>query len=102
MPLDVEMYRRTIYAPPVRKGQAPRRISVIDIEPEGATHTLVFVHGYGGNAAQWIYQLRFFAQSLRVVALDLRGHGLSDDPHSTASEEYSMNGLVDDLEAVLD
>src|SRR5262245_27192411 len=102
MALDIELYRRTVYITTSSKGRILRRLSVIDIEPEGATHTLVFVHSYGGDAAQWIYQLRFFAQSLRVVALDLRGHGLSDDPHSSTSEEYSMNGLVDDLEAVLD
>ncbi|MDQ2714190.1 MAG: alpha/beta fold hydrolase [Chloroflexota bacterium] len=99
MALDVEFYRRTIYLPGAGKGRRLRRISAIDIFPEGATHTLVFVHGYGGNALQWINQLRFFGQTMRVVAPDLRGHGLSDDP---ASVPYTMAGLVDDLEAVLD
>jgi len=105
MPLDVEMYRRTIYAPPVRKGQAPRRISVIDIEPEGATHTLVFVHGYGGNCLQWVNQLRSFSQGstpgqhMRVVAYDMYGHGLSDD---LEGRSYSVESLVDDLELVID
>lgn len=100
MPLDVELYRRTVYEP---MGGSPakkfRRISVLDVQPEDATHTLVFVHGYGGSALQWLYQLRFFGLTMRVIAPDLRGHGLSDDP---ASLPYSMNGLVDDLEVVLD
>ena len=78
MSLDVELYRRTVYVP---MGGSPatkfRRISVLDIQPEDATHTLVFVHGYGGSALQWLYQLRFFGQTMRVVAPDLRGHGLS-------------------------
>src|SRR5579859_7719510 len=103
MALDIELYRQTISLPAPRRhpssnGDALRRISVIDIEPEGATHTLVFIHGYGGNAAQWLYQLRFFGQRLRVVAPDLRGHGLSDDPHDLP---YTLDGLVDDLEQVL-
>ncbi len=99
MALDVELYRRTIYTPTSRKGQVPHRISVIDIAPEGATHTLVLIHGYGGNALQWLYQLRFFGQRFRVIAPELRGHGLSDDPVGLS---YTMADLVDDLETVLD
>ena len=67
MALDIELYRRIIYAP--AEGTV-RRLSVIDIEPEAATRTLVFIHGYGGNSSQWIYQLRFFGQSMRVIAPD--------------------------------
>lgn len=99
MTLDVEMYRRTVYVPLERSARKIRRISVIDIHPEGATRTFVFVHGYGGNAEQWLYQLRFFGELVRVIAPDLRGHGLSDDPETVP---YTMDGLVHDLEAVLD
>ncbi len=99
MPLDIELYRRTIYAPPARSAQGPRRISVIDIHPQGATRTLLFVHGYGGSASHWLHQLRFFGQSMRVLAPDQRGHALSDDP---VGLPYTMDGLVDDLEVVLD
>lgn len=100
MTLDVELYRRTVYVP--MGGSSAKRIrciSVFDIQPEGATTTLILVHGYGGSALQWLYQLRFFGQTMRVVAPDMRGHGLSDDPDLP---KYSMNGLVDDLEVVLD
>ncbi|HEX6108239.1 MAG TPA: alpha/beta fold hydrolase, partial [Ktedonobacteraceae bacterium] len=99
MALDTELYRRTIYTSVDRHAQKLRRISVIDIHPEGATRTLVLVHGYGGSATQWLYQLQFFGQTMRVVAPDMRGHGMSDDPENLA---YTMNGLVDDLELVLD
>src|SRR5712691_2625591 len=99
MALDVELYRRSINVPDAEKGQGPRRISVIDIHPAGATRTLLFVHGYGGNAMQWLYQFRFFWQKMRVIAPDLRGHDFSDDP---AKVPYTMAGLVDDLQVVLD
>ena len=99
MALDIELYRRTLYAPARDPSQNLRRISVIDMHPAGAAHTLLFVHGYGGCATQWLYQLRFFGQTMHVIAPDLRGHGLSDDP---AGLPYSMDGLVDDLELILD
>ncbi len=57
MSLDIELYRRSIDAPVGRHGQKLRRISAIDIQPVGATRTLVLVHGYGGSATQWLYQL---------------------------------------------
>jgi long-chain acyl-CoA synthetase len=99
MALDVELYRRTVYMPSQHAGRMPRRVSVIDIQPEGATHTLVLVHGYGGNALQWLYQLRFFGSRFRVIAPELRGHGLSTDTHDQA---YTLDGLVSDLAYVLD
>jgi long-chain acyl-CoA synthetase len=99
MALDIELYRRTIFTSVNSHTQKLRRISVIDIHPEGATRTLILVHGYGGSATQWLYQLQFFGQTTRVIAPDMRGHAMSDDPEHLA---YTMNGLVDDLELVLD
>ena len=99
MALDIELYRRTIYVPARRGTENLRRISVIDIHPEGATQTLLFVHGFGGSVSQWLYQLRFFGQSMHVIAPNLRGHGLSDDPTGIP---YTMDSFVYDLEMVLD
>jgi long-chain acyl-CoA synthetase len=99
MALDIELYRRTIVTFVGRHRQKLRRISAIDIHPEGATRTMVLVHGYGGSAMQWLYQLQFFGQTMRVIAPDIRGHGMSDDPENLP---YSMQGLVEDLELVLD
>ncbi|HEX8998245.1 MAG TPA: alpha/beta fold hydrolase [Ktedonobacterales bacterium] len=102
MALDVELYRRIVYAPRGGSGaQAKqlRRISVIDIAPEGARRTLVFVHGFGGRALQWVNQLRSFGRDARVIAPDLRGHGQSDDP---AALPMDMDALVEDLRLVLE
>src|SRR6266852_8577541 len=74
MPLDIELYHRTIYVPVGRDKKKLRRISVVDMQPEDAKLTLVMVHGYGGSAAQWLYQLQLFGQKMRVVAPDMRGH----------------------------
>src|SRR5207247_11300976 len=97
IPLDLELYRRTLYLPVSGSSQKLRRISVIDIQPEHATGTVVLVHGYGGSALQWLYQIRFFSQTMRVIAPDVRGHGLTDDPTSLP---YTINCLLENLETV--
>ncbi|HMD80080.1 MAG TPA: alpha/beta fold hydrolase, partial [Anaerolineales bacterium] len=64
---------------------------------EHPQRTFVFIHGFGGHAEQWQYQLQKFALDNRVIALDLRGHGLSDKP----STGYDMPQLLEDLETAL-
>lgn len=41
---------------------------------------VVFIHGLGSCADDWFMQLPAFAADYRCVAVDLRGHGLSDKP----------------------
>ena len=93
MQLDLELYRRE-----VRVSTHPLvRLSAIDIAPDHAQRTLVFVHGYGGQATQWRYQLSHFAAANRVIALDLRGHGRSE----TAVGSYTMEEIQSDLAQTL-
>lgn len=91
MDLDIELYRRDVALP------TGARLSVIDIAPEQPAHTLVLVHGFGGQASQWRYQLQYFSEDMRVIAPDLRGHGRSDKPHS----RYDMGEITGDLHALL-
>lgn len=92
MQIDLELYRESaLIAPQVT-------ISVIDITPQRPQNTLVFLHGFGGNAAQWRHQLEAFAEHDRVLAPDLRGHGQSSRPAAA----YDVPRLVADLDAVLD
>ena len=93
MDVDIELYRRE-----VRISDAPLvRLSAIDIAPSTPRRTIVFVHGLGGSASQWRYQLQHFSDSSRAIALDLRGHGQSDRPRT----EYDMPSLQGDLAAAL-
>ena len=94
MPIDLDLYRRE-----VRVAIKPDvRLSVVDIAPDYYKHTFLFLHGFGGNAMQWQYQLETLSHTQRVIAPDLRGHGLSDKPHS----DYSLSEILADLEAILD
>ena len=94
MEIDLQLYR---YSVPVSLNPQVR-LSVIDIAPEKAQRTMVFIHGFGGKAMQWTYQLQEFSVKNRVIAFDLRGHGLSDKPHG----KYTMDEIQTDLIAALD
>ena len=95
MTIDVDLYRRTVPLP--QPDGSVVRFSVIDAGPRDALRTLVFVHGFGGRAAYWHFQLDHFHYDSRVIALDLRGHGLSDAPHS----RYDADELCADVTALL-
>ena len=92
--LDFSLYRVDV---PIR-GLADVALSVVDVWPEGAEKTIMFVHGYGGCAETWEYQVNHFARGYRVVAPDLRGHGQSDAPFTA----YTMPELVDDINTIAD
>lgn len=53
---------------------------------------LLCIHGNSCNHKFFRPQIEEFQTSRRVVALDLRGHGLSDAPHGP----YTFAGLADD------
>jgi len=90
--LDFDLYRVEVPIP----GLSGANLSVIDIWPEGAQKTIMFVHGYAGCAETWEFQINFFAREYRVIAPDLRGHGQSDAPFT----DYTMPELVSDLHAI--
>lgn len=92
MQLDLELYRESVAVEP------EVRISYIDVAPERPLHTLIFIHGFGGRARQWRYQIEQFARENRVIAIDLRGHGRSSRPRAG----YDMKQMLADVTAVLD
>ena len=93
MDVDLDLYRHEI-----RVSTNPLvRLSAIDISPDHPQRTFVFIHGFGGQAAQWHYQLQNFSLGNRVIALDMRGHGLSDAPRAG----YDMDQAIEDMETAL-
>lgn len=59
---------------------------------------LVFIHGFPFSHQMWHAQIQAFQGSFRTVAYDLRGLGES----SLGDGQYTIEGHVDDLIAVLD
>ena len=69
--------------------------------PDGPA--ILFIHGFCQAALSWERQLRDpdLARDFRMVALDLRGHGMSDKPVGDAA--YRTDRLwADDIQAVID
>jgi long-chain acyl-CoA synthetase len=102
MDIDLDLYRHEVRIPALAPGTSVSstpliRLSAIDVSPERAQRTIVFIHGFGGKAEQWQHQMQKFAMDNRVIALDLRGHGLSDKPPTG----YDMPRLQLDLETAL-
>jgi long-chain acyl-CoA synthetase len=91
--VDLELYREEVLI----QDDPPVRLSYIEVTPEAPIGTMVFVHGYGGYAKQWQYQLKAFSDHFRVIAYDLRGHGRSDAPYS----RYTMAEMQSDLDTLL-
>jgi pimeloyl-ACP methyl ester carboxylesterase len=66
--------------------------------PEAARAGVVLVHGLGSSSHIWDFVAPLLAeQSLRVVALDQRGHGESDQPDGG----YDFGSVVADLAGFL-
>lgn len=59
---------------------------------------VVLVHGLAGSSAVWASVARRLVAVRDVVAMDLRGHGLSDAP--TDPSAYDLATLADDVIAV--
>lgn len=60
---------------------------------------IVFIHGLGGQAAQFDKQIEFFARTANVLAVDLVGHGKS--AYSARWADYTTDSLVKDIRLLL-
>ncbi|MFY9685527.1 MAG: alpha/beta fold hydrolase, partial [Pseudolabrys sp.] len=69
-------------------------------KPDGIP--ILFIHGWSQSYLCWSKQYGSpLANDARIVALDLRGHGMSDAPMET--DQYTDGDKwADDIEAVID
>jgi 2-succinyl-6-hydroxy-2,4-cyclohexadiene-1-carboxylate synthase len=71
------------------------------VEDDGRGPALLLVHGFTGGADAWGEELKTaLRRELRVLAVDLLGHGDSDRCHDP--KRYALPELVEDLTEVLD
>jgi pimeloyl-ACP methyl ester carboxylesterase len=67
--------------------------------PDADGPTALYVHGSGGTHRVWVHQYGFDGPIHRAVALDLSGHGASDDV-STPPGAETLGAYTEDVSAV--
>lgn len=75
-----------------------RSIYYFDQQSELSSLTLLLIHGAGGAHSVW-QPVLFDMPELRVVALDLPGHGQSDPPGRRSIEHYA--GMIEQFATAL-
>ncbi|XP_055342687.1 epoxide hydrolase 4-like [Paramacrobiotus metropolitanus] len=60
---------------------------------------MLFLHGFPEFFYTWRHQIRYFKNSYRVVAVDLRGYGDSSKPSNYA--EYEIRKLCEDVRLII-
>jgi pimeloyl-ACP methyl ester carboxylesterase len=66
-----------------------------------ASPAVVLVHGWGCSSYTFHRNMPALAEAgFRAIAVDLKGHGLSDKP--VASEDYTIDSLIEHLRDILD
>ena len=68
-------------------------------EERGSGPVLLFIHGFPFDRTMWVAQLAGLAKIRTAVAVDLRGHGLSD---VMTGGDFSMDLFADDVAKTLD
>lgn len=96
--------RRELEHPPRGRSIALRSADGTELHAEvfgdDGAQALVLVHGWTEDLTLWTYVIRELApRGVRIVALDLRGHGQSQP---AASDDYSLTRFGEDIEAVLE
>ncbi|MEM7619952.1 MAG: alpha/beta hydrolase [Pseudomonadota bacterium] len=62
------------------------------VRDEGQGDPVLLIHGFGANIFSWRYLIPELSKTHRVIAVDLKGFGLSDKPYD---EEYSVFDQAD-------
>jgi len=59
--------------------------------------TIIMIHGAGGSTATWFMQHRGLSENLHVVALDLNGHGRTQD----RPDENLVDSYLEDIDSIV-
>ncbi|MGA2937321.1 MAG: alpha/beta fold hydrolase [Syntrophobacteraceae bacterium] len=70
----------------------------INYEDHGHGQPLILLHGFGASTYTWRYVLPHFSKAYRVIAIDLKGFGLSDKPkdnnYSVSDQSYIISEFI--------
>lgn len=72
----------------------------VEIWNENAKETLVLLHGFTGSTKTWKSVIGYLPNTVKIVAIDLIGHGKTEAPKDPA--RYTMIEQVKDLEEIFE
>jgi len=61
---------------------------------QGAGSTIVLIHGFGASSYSWRYVIDSFSKNHRIIAIDMKGFGLSDKPLDDKYKIEDQSDLV--------
>lgn len=72
-----------------------------DLNAKNSHPDVVLIHGTGSNGEMWNKQLEFLhKRGHRAYALDLRGHGLSEEPFAMTDLEVHLDDVMETLQTL--
>jgi 3-oxoadipate enol-lactonase len=78
----------------IKEFHLPRSAPAIALQEAGEGPLVVFLHGIGGNATNWVSQIQALAGDYMAVAWDMRGYGKSEDYEGSLTEADVCNDLL--------
>jgi len=66
----------------------------IHYQDTGLGEVILLVHGLGSSGEDWRPQIDYFSRDYRVIAVDCRGHGLSEKPDQAYSVELYCQDIL--------
>ena len=66
----------------------------LEYRERGRGPTLVFIHGWSGNANLWNEQVAAVADKAKLIFIDLPGHGQSDKPRTNYTMDFFADGAL--------
>ena len=76
------------------------RVHFLDWGGRQGSNGVVLIHGMSQTAWLWTPVARRLRRAVRTIAMDLRGHGLSDAPTDDPDADYALATLAGDVVAV--
>ncbi|MEM2272706.1 MAG: alpha/beta hydrolase [Candidatus Bathyarchaeia archaeon] len=71
------------------------------LEESGEGKPLILLHGLLGSIeSDWRRFIPFFSREYRVIAVDMRGHGLTDNPDGRLSDKLFVDDFIKILDAL--
>ena len=73
------------------------RAHVVDIGPRRNAPILIVVHDIAGSASDWNSWMLELEDDVRVIAVDLPGHGLTQSPFTYRASIDAASAFIDDI-----